>query len=102
MPFFCGNIGNAGNKKLHIYNNGLTCSKNRIYCIYRFDGVYDMFNGMLCPVHQNQVERIVDNDFRALVEEHQEGSQENLANIGTDDSIIELLAARIRHWLFPA
>ena len=59
-----------------------------------------MFNGMLCPVHQNQVERIVDNDFRTLVEEHQEGSQENLADIGTDDSIIEVLAARIRHWLF--
>ena len=57
-----------------------------------------MFNGMLCPVHQNPVERIVDNDFRTLVEEHQADS-ENLANIGTDDSIIELLAARIRRWL---
>jgi hypothetical protein len=61
-----------------------------------------MFNGMLCPVHQNQVERIVDNDFRTLVEEHQEGPLENLADIGTDDSIIELLAARIRHWLMLA
>lgn len=58
-----------------------------------------MFNGMLCPVHQNPVERIVDTDFRTLVEEHPEDSVENLESIGTDNSIIELIAARIRQWL---
>ena len=59
-----------------------------------------MFNGMLCPVHQNPADRIVDTDFRTLVEEHPEDSDSNLADFGTDNSIIELLAFRIRRWLF--
>jgi hypothetical protein len=57
-----------------------------------------MFNGMLCPVLRNQVERIVDTDFRTLVEEHPEDSVENLADMGTDQSIVELLLSYIRRW----
>jgi hypothetical protein len=57
-----------------------------------------MFNGMLCPVHQNPVDRIVDTDFRTLVEQHPEDSAENLEDMGTDDSIIELMISRIRRW----
>ena len=58
-----------------------------------------MFNGMLCPIQQNPVERIVDSDFRTLVEEHPEDSLENLADMGTDNSIIELVLSRIRRWI---
>ena len=58
-----------------------------------------MFNGMLCPTQQNPVERIVDSDFRALVEEHPEDSLENLSDMGTDNSIIELVLSKIRRWI---
>lgn len=58
-----------------------------------------MYNGMLCPTQHNPVERIVDNDFRTLVEEHPEDALENLADMGTDNSIIELMLSKIRHWL---
>ena len=57
-----------------------------------------MYNGMLCPIVKNPVERIVDTDLRTLVEEHPEDSAENLADMGTDNSIIELLLTRIRRW----
>jgi len=59
-----------------------------------------MFNGMLCPVHRNPADRIVDTDFRTLVEEHPKDSVGDLEDFGTDNSIIELLAFRIRRWLF--
>jgi hypothetical protein len=61
-----------------------------------------MFNGMLCPVHQDARERIVDADFRAMVEEHLDVSLMNLADMDTDYSIIELMSARIQHWLVAA
>jgi hypothetical protein len=57
-----------------------------------------MFNGMLCPIHQNPLDRIVDTDFRVLVEEHPEDSFENLADMGTDNSIIELMISRVMRW----
>jgi hypothetical protein len=61
-----------------------------------------MFNGMLCPVHQDARERIVDADFRTMVEEHLNTSVMNLADMDTDYSIIELMSARIQHWLIAA
>ena len=58
-----------------------------------------MFNGMLCPDHKNSIERITDSDFRALVEEHPDSVLESLAEMDTDYSVVELVAARLRHWL---
>lgn len=57
-----------------------------------------MFNGMLCPIHRNPAEKIVDSDLKALVEEHPEDSFDNLADLGTDDSIVEWLLVRIKRW----
>ena len=58
-----------------------------------------MFNGMLCPDHKDPVERIVDTDFRTIIEEHPDSTFTRLEAMDTDYSIIELITDRIGRWL---